>query len=322
MLTLAAATGGCSFELFSDISDLEDEVWVDVSGAPSGIQSNNYPVGLAFAGGSEDGVRILAIGGENTTVTANVYDARGNLEQFDSPSLNDQVVVGDRAVSIGDPMQRRLAIAHDNGTNLVVSVFDAADNVAQALDSVELVGHTGTPSGMTTTMIGELVVAGGNQISLIADATGGNVTTCDDLGGSTGAAVAADLDGQGEKLLVMVDQDLQSFSLEAVRACLPGTPVTGDPLTLTAPAGAGAGFGDQMVTGDFDADGDDELAVADPTATADGAGNAGTVFVFEQSGDSFGDPVLQLHDFDPESNQQFGRTMTVAKFGEDRKSVV
>lgn len=80
---------------------------------------------------------------------------------------------------------------------------------------------------------------------------------------------------------------------------------------IANPEGSAA-FGANIAVGDFDGDGSDELVISDHTRDADGVTAAGTVYIYSQSGGQFTAPI-ELHDASPESDQEFGQSLTVAK---------
>ncbi len=94
----------------------------------------------------------------------------------------------------------------------------------------------------------------------------------------------------------------------------------GDPLELAAPSGS-VRFGDSLTAGDFDGDGADELVVGDSLASADGKTAAGRAYIYVHSGAGFDAPLV-LGDAQPEDNQRFGRSMTVATFNGDEQVLV
>ncbi len=88
----------------------------------------------------------------------------------------------------------------------------------------------------------------------------------------------------------------------------------GVPHVLVAPTDSGA-FGDgPVVMLDIDGDDADELVVGDPAASPDGVSGAGQASVFKFSDDGEWELRGVLFDSTPETDQQFGRSLSVAEF--------
>jgi hypothetical protein len=126
----------------------------------------------------------------------------------------------------------------------------------------------------------------------------------DDLGA---AMVVGDFDGNDE-----VDVAVGAPSGNAVYVVLNSN--IDEPIPLSGPGGSGA-FGEALAAGDFDGDGNDELVVGD-SLWSDDINGGGVARIFALAGDRF-DELAELHDSDPESNQHFGRSVTVASFNGD-----
>ncbi len=56
---LALAIGACNPAKFDD---LKDEMWVQASGAPDGLDSNDYANGIVWGGNTSAGAKIYAVG--------------------------------------------------------------------------------------------------------------------------------------------------------------------------------------------------------------------------------------------------------------------
>lgn len=95
------------------------------------------------------------------------------------------------------------------------------------------------------------------------------------------------------------------FNLD-VSAALP------TPVEITPPPGVES-YGATLAAGDFDGDGVDELVIGDPKADVDAVVNAGRADIVVFSGGQVADS-FRLYDAQPESNQSFGRALTVATF--------
>jgi hypothetical protein len=120
--------------------------------------------------------------------------------------------------------------------------------------------------------------------------------------------VVGDFDGNGTPDLVIGAPSANKVYVY-MNLVLPTAPT---PVEVTA--ADSTSFGDALAVGDFDGDGNDELVVGDPNATADGTARAGKVHLFTQSGGSF-TLAASLYDAQPESDQNFGRAVAVARFG-------
>jgi len=146
------------------------------------------------------------------------------------------------------------------------------------------------------------------------------LTAPGDAGATFGTTVlAGDINGAGLLVLVVTAPGANKVFvyLDLDPAVLDPTPIT-----IDGPAGSRE-FGDSVAIADLGGQGRTELIIAAPGTNVGEDTAAGSVFVF-QLGDgatSF-DLALQLHDAQPEADQRFGQSFTVAPFGGDRQILV
>lgn len=263
-VTALALSAGCSFGFFSDLSDLEDQIFVEIAEQPSGTDSQLYPVALVWAGGNGNGVKTIAIGNELPTATAQVFAQTGELDAQRPNDLPMQEVT----VAVGDPEQLQLLIAGTGGNPVTprILTFDTGSGL-NGSDGLEKNGSfplstafeapTAVAFGDTTFGQGIDLVAGSDAMILAMipayEGAGENAQIECPTDGPTDGLVIKDIDGNaGDEIIIsrggeIVVADGASFSADP---CM----VTTTPL-LTPPTGSV--FGNQLVFADVDGSGGD-----------------------------------------------------------------
>jgi hypothetical protein len=291
-LVLLVLAAGCDWRSFDELSD---SAWARSTGSPSPLNSGEWGVGLAYGGGSADGVTFVGAGQRADGVGNIVFDASGGHSglgvKVDALGIADLDPMGLRPPMAGDPGQDAvvlgLARGSDSSGQVVVYGVDGPDLVtsyqlgSQGIDAlgVGAVNNTLQP-GMT-----DLVVVTQNELTVVGNYSASNSTdrsqdTCL-LGRERGYAVAVgELDGASADLEIAVgmgnvNQDgsaggqVQVLAGATVEAAAAGSFPCVDNLNtlalgdIAAPAGE-ASFGDQLVIADFDGNGTMDLAASAP----------------------------------------------------------
>ena len=199
--------------------------------------------------------------------------------ELDSGNTEQEIVVAMGNISQADaPSEVQIL----SGA-LIAAASDSSENLVQCLDDVAVPRRdplfTIDPPASEPDFGARLLIA--------------------DFDGNGASDLAVSAPKSNTKVYVFMNIDLNSAG--------PATP-----LEVAAPAGSAA-FGDSLTAGDFDGDGKDELVVGDSMATVDGTTTAGRAYIFALAGSAFG-AAMMLGDAQPEQNQRFGRSMTVARF--------
>ena len=122
-LIAAAALPACKW---TEFDDLEKQAWVQSTGKPGGVKSNDYGIAIARAAkSSTDGGRLVVIGTNNATYSELVYSAEGD-SSFPATQLDLQVQYGianlaAQPILIADPTSDdvSLLVGSDNGIAMV-----------------------------------------------------------------------------------------------------------------------------------------------------------------------------------------------------------
>jgi len=197
--------------------------------------------------------------------------------------------------ALGQPTRALDLVAVDvgglDGDELALSVADAAGgpSVVFVLDAAGLELSNGGDCLATSLIAG---IAGAGEPDL------GTRLAIGDLDDDGVSELAATAPSSGR---VYVYRELSAT----------GTPEP--PEVIPAPAGA-VDFGAAAVFGDFDGDGGEELAIADPSGSPATISGAGTVTIYGPQEDGSLEPRATLHDSTPVPGQRFGRALTVAEF--------
>ena len=97
---------------------------------------------------------------------------------------------------------------------------------------------------------------------------------------------------------------------------------SGTVVELAAPEGA-AEFGDALATGDLDGDGVPELVIGAPRSNPEGVTNGGSVYVYEFQASPPGFTMVEtLYPGEPENEERFGKSVTIAPFGTGTRNVL
>ncbi len=119
---------------------------------------------------------------------------------------------------------------------------------------------------------------------------------------------SGDFDGNGEVDLVVAAPD--ENAVYVYMNWTVAVPSMG--VKVANPAGS-ISFGTNVAVGDFNDDGNDELVISDHARDAGGVTGSGTVFIYSSDNSGQFAAPIELYDASPESNQAFGKSLTVAR---------
>jgi len=362
LLSVAGAVAlcsSCSYQIFKDLDDIENETWVHVSSRPDQISSETWPVALTSGGPTANGVNFISAGDGPSAYARLIFDERGSIET-DGLRLSDStrdatisLMVTNPEPSAGD----NVAIAFTDGTGPHLALLNGetgSSNIPTIAISNDFPGGTDAPTALAVGASGAIFVGLGNEIVIYPGFGTQPALQCASISETDTLEALLAVPGPAATngtLLAITSAGIVSFPLSPTLECQnggfrpdPGSAATvgqfaggpaadvavGDPATntvriypdvadapgtepilLAAPAGASS-FGAVLARGDIDGDGVDELIIADPDATVDGAQGAGRVHIY--SSGAFDGPEVTIHDGDPKADQRFGASMAVSSF--------
>ncbi len=268
VFTGAVTLGGC-ISLFSDFDDLKDETWIHEAGEPNGLQSNTYPTAFAFGGGSGVGTDFLALGRNPSNVALLNFNAAGDLRSEARPTpdgfnFDNMPARPPTAGLAGSDGNQSLIIGLSAGTTGGVGIY-SADALAS---SVTVVPTSMIPTGvaLAPTNAGgpgnDIIAVGSGAIEIYAEGNQGTTPTqsCTLTGASN--VISGDFlpSMPGDELALAVGDQLQGFD---------GSVLTGSLCPAGVAFGGGNGetdFGQSLAVGDFDGNGQLDIAAAAPSA--------------------------------------------------------
>ena len=231
-----------------------------------------------------------------------------------------------------------VAVGRSNDANLISVITDAANNEPDSSRICE--NPWGEARGVHVADVlpsaggSEVLVSVGNEIRVVAGAglpiaDSASAVPCisSDLGADEAIAAPSGVSDLGTR---MISGDFDGDGSVDVAASAPGSNLVvvyldwddDGPGSVVQVSGSGT-FAAAIAAGDLDDDGKDELVISDPDATNGGKDGAGevTVFSLNTAGDAF-DDVISVYDATAEHNQNFGRSVAVARFGTDDRVLV
>ncbi len=296
VLALSSAAG-CDWRQFDDLADT---AWVDSSGAPGSLGSNEYGIGIAFGGTSNtDGTTFVVAGKRPDGVAQVSYLADGSSQSASilisgiSPAADSLPA---RPAMAGDPSNPDGAIAIGFGENgglagrVSIVTPDGLNNPANIPvggGTVEALafGATNNPDNPGLT---DLVIGHAGQITVVSkysEATSDMRTqeTCASGRDAVLSLVVADIHtgsdegeiiaaiGQSDRMgassrVVVFSGDIvaQAHALGTGSPCLSTSTPVRDALATIDPPGNEPDFGEQVVVGDFNG-GAPDLVVSAPS---------------------------------------------------------
>ncbi len=277
-----------------------------------------------FNQAGELGANIVELGASLSFVDS---EFNPNGDGLDTPDLvasavNRVVLFPDVIAPQTAPGARQCSIDRERVHQLTAGNFDGVDGEEIVAMVGDLNPTAGSPASQIKIFSATLVdnantdpspecfdaVAVPPRVPFVIDAPNGEFDFGDVM-------VVGDFNGNG---MLDLAAAAPSFNIIYIYFDLNADPLAGSPTPntqLTGPSGS-ARFANDMSAGDLNGNGTDELVVGDPFIDVDGVANAGSAYLYEQSGGTF-TLVQTLHDIDPEENQEFGRAVLISPFGTD-----
>jgi hypothetical protein len=299
LLAAALLAPACSWTVFDD---LEDEVWVDVTGGP-GSPGTTFGIALASvaapAAGSAEPMRFAALGRNKPTLTRVAFDANGGRTEVLANDLAETFSIQAFSISPafgGDPAGTMVAYAGLTNSGDIQMVAYDVDNLAVTRSVTVITDKTdpvpyeseGLTFGAAHDRDGQAVladVAFATRESLFLAVDVGDADTgvaarthrCVHGGDwSYGVAIGDFLStSDGAEIAVSIGSQQRSVDGAAVKLVAASDIVTYDTTTPGACGGEAPlpgvekpainDFGEEVAAADFDGDGKTELVVAAPS---------------------------------------------------------
>ncbi len=274
---LTVLPSGC-FSLLGDFGDLEDETFVHESSEPDGLQSATYPTAFAFSAASGGGTDFIALGRNPSNVALLNFGADGGLSAEAKPTpdgfgFEDYTIPPPTAGLSGDSGNQSIVVGLTAGTSGGIGLYSPA----QLAPTITVLPTPMIPSGLA---YAPTSAAGGPGADIIAVGDGniltfgeGNFTATPSsactLVGATNVASGDFLSASaGDEIVIVTNDQIQ---------VLEGTALDGDPTTppactlpgtpITASGNGEADFGRSLAVGDFDGNGELDVAASATAAT-------------------------------------------------------
>ena len=323
-------------ELFVLNSVADPNLWTDAPAMASDPDSPLVAVGMSNGGQPPTQATVVLLDSD-TAQPAGTFSLPGP-DLIRSLAFGQTNVAGSGAGNVVALRYEQLGIiadASDDGTSAIhscshglsVPMAVAVGNLDPSDPEDEIV--FAAANGANPSQV--FILSGSTISDAAATVTPPDIAPCFDVGRDAlavldgpmqetdfGAGIAiADFNGNGVPDLAIGSTDSgQVYVYRDVD--LSGGQLPANPISVLGTADA-IGFGAIVTAGDvYEQNGEDELIVAIPDARIDGMDGVGAVHIYDFGQGMFATPIV-LHDSQPEADQQFGQSVAVVPFGQDRQ---